>query len=211
MKKIYLLLATIMLILVSCKENMETETPLPQGLFFRGEIQEKTKTITVGVNGFVDQYFDSVSHINDTLLFTSGMGMYQGSSGYYISTKEKISFEIVNIPFQDTASNNDSLWHQYLFTHQTLPFYSAMTADSNKSYGFRIRWCDYQGTWYSTSKADQTSSVTIDTSTNLSTQNLSVHQLFISFEAKLCNNDKTKCLYIKNGKARIKLYNYSMP
>jgi len=210
MKKIILFATGVILFLVSCKENEDTETPLPKGIFFRGTIQDKNKSITVGVNGFVDAYFDSVHQNNDTLFFTSGIKLYQGSSGYYISTKEKISFELVNIPFLNTASNKDSLWHVYLLTQKNIPFYSALIPDSNKSQGFRIRWCDYQGTWYSTSTADQSSTVTIDTTLNTTSGTLSTHQLFISFEAKLCTKEKTKCIYIKNGKARIKLYNTSM-
>jgi len=122
MKKIILFATGVILFLVSCKENEDTETPLPKGIFFRGTIQDKNKSITVGVNGFVDAYFDSVHQNNDTLFFTSGIKLYQGSSGYYISTKEKISFELVNIPFLNTASNKDSLWHVYLLTQKKHTF-----------------------------------------------------------------------------------------
>ncbi|MCX7696141.1 MAG: hypothetical protein N2Z72_00425 [Bacteroidales bacterium] len=208
-KYVYIIIISL-LSFISCKENKDTVTPIPKGIFFKGFINEKSKSLTVGINGYLDTYFDSTRKIGDTVKFLTGIKLYQGSSGYYIASKEKIVFELVNIPFADTASKKDSLWHIMMSNRTSIPFYNASSADSNKSMGLRIRWCDYQGMWYSTEKVAQSGSVTIDTTKDLSSGSVSAHQWFISFEAKLCNNNNTKCFEIKEGKARIKFYNSSM-
>lgn len=210
MNKYIFILVVSIVVFVSCNENKDTVTPLPKGIFFRGYINEKSKSLTVGINGYLDTYFDSVRQFTDTVKFLTGMKLYQASTGYYIASKEKIVFELVNIPFADTASKKDSLWHLFMSSRTSIPFYNALAPDSNNSMGMRIRWCDYQGTWYSTEKVTQNGSITIDTTKDVSSGSVSAHQWFISFEAKLCNSNNTKCFEIKEGKARIKFYNTSM-
>lgn len=191
----------------SCEEEEDTETPEPTTAFFSSVIGTNNKSVTPGVNGYLAEMWDSSYSDPSGDHFVSGIRFYQASSGYYISSREVISFELVNL-WDTLALNKDSLFHAYM-SQGSLPFYTPhAVADSNYHTGVRIRWRTSDGEWYSTSELTQSGNLTVDTTRNTTVNGgLSSHEVYVRFDCTLYQEDGAGTMALSSGKARFSLMN----
>ncbi len=191
----------------SCEEEEDTETPEPTTVFFSSVIGGNNKSITPGVNGYLAELYDTSYTDPEGDHFISGIRFYQASSGYYISSREVVVFELVNL-WDTLGLNKDSLFHAFL-AQNTLPFYTPnQVADSAHHTGIRIKWRSADGDWWTTSEGAQASSLAVDTTRNTTvTGGLSSHEIYTRFDCTFFNTENSATLTLTGGKGRFSLMN----
>ncbi len=215
MKKMYswfgsalLLGVVVSMLFVSCEKDEDTETPEPTSAFFSAVINQNNKSITPSVNGYLAEPYDTCySDVNGDH-FSTGIRYYQASSGYYISSREVVSFELVNL-FDTISLNKDSLFHAAM-SAGTLPFYTpSLVFDSTYHTGIKISWRSSDGDYWTTANGSQSGNITIDTTTNTTVLGgLSSHQVYVHFDCTLYKEDGSAgSLGVTNAKGRFSLSN----
>lgn len=195
------------LLFTACEEDEDTVTEEPSTTFFSSVMGGNNKSITPGVNGYLAELYDTSYTDAAGDHFTSGIRFYQASSGYYISSREVIRFELVNL-WDTLSTNKDSLFHAYM-SKGTLPFYTpSVAADSAYHTGMRIMWRSNDGDWYTTDEAAQSGSMTVDTTRNTTiTGGLSTHEVYVRFDCTLYQMDGSGSMAVSVGKGRFSLMN----
>lgn len=194
--------------LTSCEEPTDTPLKEVEGLFFSGVFDEKTKSITIGNNGYITANNDSTYDDGTLNHFFTSTNFYQSSTGYYISSKEIVSFKYQQI-FDNSIAEKDSLFHDML-SKTTIPFltYENVT-DSSTVNGMAISWQDNNGTWWTTTKGPQSGVISIDTTLNSTVVGgVSSREIFISAnEFMLYEVEGTDTKKVRDAKARLYFYN----
>jgi len=201
-----LILLSSLFVLTACEQDEDTPVEEPTGSFFSAVINGNNKSITPGNNGYLSEnsdtsYTDLVGdHFNSKILF------YQAPSGYYISSRERIEFSLVNL-LDSAGLDKDSLFHARLSLSE-LPVFTYYMQDSSLANGMQIRWRNSDGVWYSTAGGAQSGGVYIDTTRN-TTQvgGFSSRELYIRFDCDLYEENGDATLHLTSGKARIYLFN----
>ncbi|PKP04218.1 MAG: hypothetical protein CVU11_05590 [Bacteroidetes bacterium HGW-Bacteroidetes-6] len=215
MKKMYswfssvlFLTAIVSMLFVSCEKDEDTETPEPKTGFFSGVINLNNKSITPGVNGYLSEPYDTCFSDANGDHFSTGIRYFQASSGYYISSREVVSFELVNL-FDTLSLNKDSLFHAVM-SSASLPFYTpGLVLDSTYHTGVKINWRSSDGQWWTSANGAQSGNITIDTTRNTTILgSLSSHQVYVSFDCTLYKMDGSSgSLGVTNAKGRFTLSN----
>lgn len=195
-------------IFTSCEKDEDTVVEESAGSFFSATININNKSITVGNNGYLS--VNSDSSYSDAVgdHFSSSIRFYQASSGYYISSREIIEFELVNL-LDSIMLDKDSMFHARL-SEASLPIFTYTGSDSALATGIKISWRNSDGKWFSTAGGPQNGALYIDTTKNTTgSGGFSSRELYFRFDCDLYEVDGDATLSLTNGKARIYLFNTS--
>lgn len=195
------------LFFTSCENEEDTVVQEPTGAFASAVIGLNNKSLTPGVNGYMAEPFDTAYTDATATHYISGVRYYQSSSGYYVSSKEELSLELVNL-WDTLGLNKDSLFHAFL-AQGSLPWYTpASGADSTFMTGMRIRWRSADGDWWSTDEGSQAGSITVDTTQNTTVfGGVSTHTVYLQFDCTLYQANGSGTMTVTGGKGRFSLMN----
>ncbi len=201
----FLLLALFAGIFVSCKQDEETPVKEPSGVFFRCTMDGKSKSITNGTNGYVMEMYDSCyteSGFDGTFF---GMSMTQATSGYYISSKEAIWFDAINLVTNDDPDLNKDSLYRAILSKSVIPVYTTSSLDS---LGIKISWRDANGKVWSSDLGPQTSAFSVDSFRVISAPaSLTQVQLYVQFDCKLYAAGESSSKTMSDAKARLVFLN----
>ena len=216
MKKIFTFLGVIVFVIMltpmffsSCETEEDTKVPEPISTFFSAVIGGNNKSIKPGTNGYLIQPYDTCFTDTAGTHYTAGIRLFQSTSGYYVSSREEFKIELVNLLDADGV-NKDSLFHAYL-SQPALPWYNPnQVADSTKHTGMCIKWRTANGNWYTTSKASQSTEISVDSTKNVTLHGgISTHEVYLKFTCTLYEKGGTKTLTLIEGRGRFSFLNTS--
>lgn len=193
--------------MTACKQDEETPVKEPSGAFFRCTMDSKSKSITNGTNGYVMDLYDSCytdAGFDQTVF---GMSMTQANSGYYISSKEAIWFDAVNLVKNDNPARSKDSLYRAILGKASIPVYTSVgtTAAAN---GFKITWRDANGKMWSSDLGPQTSSFSVDSFRVISAPaSLTQVQLYVKFDCKLYAVGESSSKTVSDATARLVFLN----
>jgi len=191
----------------SCESEEDTVVQEPTGPFVSAVIGLNNKSLTPGVNGYMSEPYDTAYTDATATHYISGVRYYQSNSGYYVSSKEEMCLELVNL-WDTLGQNKDSLFHAFL-AQGSLPWYTPTNgADSTFMTGMRLRWRSADGDWWTTDEGSQTGSITVDTTKNTTVfGGVSTHTVYLQFDCTLYQENGSGSMTLTGGKGRFSLMN----
>lgn len=195
------------ILMTACKQDEETPVKEPAGAFFRCTMDAKSKSITNGTNGYTMDLYDSCYTDAGFDQTTFGMSMTQANSGYYISSKEAIWFDAVNmVKINNPALKKDSVYRAIL-SKSTIPVYTT-TSGTTPASGLKLTWRDANGKMWSSDLGPQTSSFSVDSFRVISAPaSLTQVQLYVKFDCKLYAVGESSSKSISDATARLVFLN----